>query len=45
MSFYDDSSSDDEWDISVEEDIAMILGLHVNKRHVCKVVLKEIFIV
>jgi hypothetical protein len=32
MSFYDDSSSDDEWDISVEEDIAMILGLHVNKR-------------
>jgi hypothetical protein len=26
------SSSDDEWDLSEEEDIAMILALHANKR-------------
>jgi hypothetical protein len=33
MSFsYDYSNPDDEWDLSEEEDIAMILSLHANKR-------------
>jgi hypothetical protein len=31
-SSYDYSSSDDEWDLEEEEDIAMILALHANKR-------------
>jgi hypothetical protein len=32
MSSSYDSSSDDEWDLSEEEDIMMILALHTNKR-------------
>jgi hypothetical protein len=29
---YDYSSSDDEWDLEQEEDIAMLLAFHTNKR-------------
>ena len=32
MSLYDDSSSDEEWDLEEEEDIAMLLILHKNKQ-------------
>ena len=32
MSLYDDSLSDEEWDLEEEKDIAMVLILHKNKR-------------
>jgi hypothetical protein len=31
ISSYDDSRSDEEWDLFEEDDIAMILALHANK--------------